>query len=603
MQNNSLNKLFRLMRRQTLLIIFLGIFCSVASCNKLDESPRRPNGGNDTQSQTLNLTPIEDLNQGNSVLNSHASVTSRSSLKMNYRSYVEIGSNQVLVNAPVYPRVRKMANGQYILFYQNNQIGADSYYVRSSDLLTWTGGERLFARHPITDSSGASNERRFSTCNGLVLANGDIIAVASYRANHNYRDLPLDNGLIMRRSTDHGETWGDPVEIYQGTNWEPHLLQLPSGEIHIYTTDSRTHIAPFNTGVMLIISTDNGYTWTPSFGNEPFRVIRYKFGEMNGTGIYTDQMPGVIKLNNSNQLAAAMESYYDGIRYRISMAYSDSNGQWPHLSLNEAGPVDRNNYIFIGAAPSMAQFPSGETVLSYNQSALFTLRLGDVTARTFGEAYVPFAKNGFWGTIEPIDAHQIIGSMHTSGALMLARFSLNHRITATKRTAVIDGDNSEWLNTDEALFVGENSQAQATLRSSTDDKNIYFLIEVFDENISRDDYVSIYLSPTTGNDRLNSESRRIRVSHSGLKSTDIYAGGWRPHDMSVSVSSAYDGTISDNNDIDNGYLIEIAVPRSEFDLTSGELLMNFALFTFQGGEDAVSSNTTSTAGWIPLSLE
>ncbi len=573
------------------------------SCSKVDGVTDEPGPGGTGQPQSLDLTPIENLNQGTPVVNSHGEFTSRSSLMMNYRSYVEIGSDATKVAAPVYPRVRKMANGSYILFYQNNQIGADSYYIRSSDLQTWTGGDRVFARHPIVDSSGESNERRFSTCNVLVLANGDVIAVASYRANRNYRDLPLDNGLILSRSTDNGETWSEPVEIYQGTNWEPHLLQLPSGEIHCYFTDSRTHIAEYNTGTALIVSNDNGQTWTPSFGNAPYRVIRQQFGEQSGVGLFTDQMPGVIKLNNSNELAAAMESYNNASNYYLSLAYSGTDGEWTHLLETEEGPADRNNYIFAGAAPSLAQFPSGETVLSYNTASLFSMRLGDTTARTFGEPYTPFSKTGYWSTIAIIDPHQLIGSMHTSGALMLARFSLNHRIAATHRTVSVNGDNADWADTDEALFVGQKSQAQATLRCSSDENNLYFLVEVLDEEISQDDYVSIFLSPPTSNGQLNADARRIRVSHSGLKSTDSYGGGWLETDMDVSVGSSYDGTLSDNSDTDHGYLVEIAVPKSEFNLSAGDLLVNFSLFDTQGGEDAIAGTAgNSTDRWIPLSL-
>lgn len=591
------------MKRKITNIIVLTSLCIVASCSKSDGPNDGPNNGGTGQQKSLELTPIENLNQGTPAINSHVDFTSRSSLVMNYRSYVEIGPDQVQVNAPVYPRVRKMADGRYIMFYQNNQIGADTYYVVSSDLQTWTGGDRLFARHPIVDQSGASNERRFSTCNALVLANGDVIAVASYRANRDYRLLPNDNGLIMSRSTNNGGTWSTPVEIYQGTNWEPHLLQLPSGEIHCYFTDSRTHIGEYNTGTALIISNDNGQTWTPSFGNIPYRVIRKKFGEQNGVSLYTDQMPGVIKLNNSNELVAALESYNNAANYYLSFAYSGSSGQWPHLTEDQEGPVDRNNNAFVGAAPSLVQFPSGETILSYNTGGLYRLRMGDATARTFGDPYMPFSKTGYWGTLEMIDSHQLIGSMHTAGAIMLARFSLNHRITATSRTANVDGDNVEWANTDHTLFVGQRSQAQATLRCSADDQNVYFLVEVLDGQIARDDYVSIFLTPADGNGQVNASSRRIRVSHSGLKSADIYGGGWRASDMSVSVSSSYDGTISDNSDVDNGYLVEVAVRKSDLNLSSGGLLVNFSLFDTQGGEDAITNTADrSTANWVPISF-
>ena len=46
----------------------------------------------------------------------------------------------------------------------------------------------------------------------------------------------------MRRSTDNGVTWSEPVSVYQGVNWEPYLLELSSGEIHCYFTDSSVRV-------------------------------------------------------------------------------------------------------------------------------------------------------------------------------------------------------------------------------------------------------------------------------------------------------------------------------------------------------------------------
>ena len=252
------------------------------------------------------------------------------------------------------------------------------------------------------------------------------------------------------------------------------------------------------------------------------------------------------------------------------------------------------------------QFPSGETLVSYGLSSHLNMRLGDAEARTFGEPFVALPGRGSWGCMELNGSHEVIAAMRNSEksgdiTIALARFELNHRITATRRTVNIDGDNAEWAATDDALFVGEKSQAQATLRCSCNDRNVYFLVEVLDEAISRDDYVNILLSPANEGDKLTSAARRIKVSHSGLKSTDVYAGGWRETDMGVTVQAAYDGTISDNSDTDNGYLVEVAVPRSQLDLASGEILVNLVLFDSQGGEDAISpTSSRSIAGWVPV---
>lgn len=552
--------------------------------------------------RSLIITPIGELNQGVTIINSHADVISRSSLKMNFRSYVELGRSSLGIDHPRYPRIKKMANGNYIMFYHNAQstIGASCDYAIGQNLNSWSHKGKIFANYKIIDSNGNDNERRYANCDGIVLSNGDILAVVSYRANTGYRDLPLDAGVEIRRSRDNGITWSDPVEIYQGVNWEPYLLELPSGVMHCYFTDSsRTGIEGTDTGTAMIVSNDGGNTWVPAFGTNPYYVLRTKHYK-DGNIYFNNQMPCVIKLNGSNELAAALEANIGG--YHISFAYSGEDGEWNYLNLDEEGPADRHDSAFSGAAPYMVQFPSGETALSYNSASTFYLKMGDARARNFSQdAYSPFKGKGYWGTLERIDGHRLVGAMPntSAGQVMLAEFVLNHRIEATSRSVTVDADNSEWSNTDQALFVGDKSQAQATLRSSSDNDNVYFLVEVLDNSLTTEDFATLYISPAE-NDVLTADALRIRVSHDGLRGVDNYSGGWRSSDVDVTVSATYRGTISNAGDEDYGYIVEIAVPRLELGIKSGELFVNFSLFDDLGGEDAISPSFTSAANWIPV---
>jgi hypothetical protein len=207
--------------------LFLLVGSAIAGCADSDNSGNGAGGSGAGVKKELHITSIAMLNQGADDVNSHAADVSRSALEMDNRSYVEIGPNELGIPCPIYPRIQKMQDGRFIMFYQDNQTGSNSYYAISPDLQSWSGGKQLFTRYTITDHSGAKNERRFTNCNALVLADGTILAVASYRANTNYALLPLDNGIVMSRSVDNGQTWSAPTEIYQGTNWEPCLLQLP----------------------------------------------------------------------------------------------------------------------------------------------------------------------------------------------------------------------------------------------------------------------------------------------------------------------------------------------------------------------------------------
>ncbi len=550
----------------------------------------------------LKITPIAELNQGTSTVNSHADVTSRSSLKMDFRSYVDLGKSEIGVDNPNYPRVKRLMNGSYIMFFHNNQIGASCSYATSQDLKTWTSKGTIFKNYSITDSDGQANERRFSNCDALVLSNGDIIAVASYRANTGYKEKPLDAGIIMKRSTNNGVTWSNPIEIYRGINWEPYLLELPSGEIQCYFTDSnRTNIESTDTGTAMVVSKDNGKTWTPSFGSEPYYVLRTKYTK-SGKTYFNNQMPSVIKLVGSNELAAALEANING--YHISFAYSGESGEWKHLKVTEEGPSDRNDSAFEGCAPYLVQFPSGETVVSYNKSSTYYMKMGDAKARNFRtETYAPFAGKGYWGTMEVIDNHRLVGAMPNTdaGKVMLAQFILNHRIAATSRTANIDGNNSEWKNTDHAIFVGDKSQAQATLRCAFDNENVYFLVEVLDRYMDKKDYAEICLSPATDNNIIAKDACKIRVAYDGIRSAEIYNSSWISSNLGASVNTSYKGSISNDSDVDYGYIAEISIPRSKLNIKAGELLVNFSISDSLGGEDAISNTgLKSMAKWIPI---
>ena len=105
------------------------------------------------------ITPVDKLNQGVPVINSHADVTSRSSLKMNFRTYSQLGESVLKSAKPNYVRVKKLANDGYIMFYHNNQIGASCSYATSTDFKTWSYKGKLFTNYSIIDSKGEKNDR------------------------------------------------------------------------------------------------------------------------------------------------------------------------------------------------------------------------------------------------------------------------------------------------------------------------------------------------------------------------------------------------------------------------------------------------------------
>ena len=578
------------------------------------------------EQKTLTFTPFMELNQTADEINSHEDDYSRSALKMMYNTLQEHGASEGY-QYPRYPRIRRMSDGTYIQMWQtpantdlSTNNGKDVYYALSSDLKTWTTPAKLFASRSVTTTKG-SDTRHYTNGNGIVLSNGDFLAVAAFRApkTYNYINSKTDQGLVIRRSKDCGKTWTNEQTIYNGPCWEAHLMEPDPGVLHCYFAESRPWISGSHSGTSLVVSNDGGNTWSPAVGNEPYRVMRKKWwSDLNQTYFYTDQMAVGVILNGTNQMAFATEcvasrDLSNKQTYFISVVYSPENGQWKHLTGDEVADCERLDNFLSGGGPYLVQFPSGETVVAYSNSkdSKMHYTMGDARARNFSGDYISLPHKGSWGGMEVDSPHSAIFCRTSTEAsvtgsdrstLMLARFALNHSIRATARGAELDADNKEWQKTDDALFLGSESPIEATLRCSQDSENIYFLIEVQDDNLSDSDNVTIMLSPELENGRLASKARRIKVGCNGLKNTDQYSGGWRSMDLGVTAKAAYDGTIGNNSDKDNGYLVEVKVPRSAVEITGGRLLMNFALFDSAGAfEDAVSGTAaTDTKKWIAI---
>lgn len=583
--------------------LYLGatlLAAGLGSCSD-DDEPRSP-GADIGESTTLDITPMYKLNQGTHAINSHAEDYASSSIKLDYRTMATYGPEVTTVDKIFYPRIKRMANGEYIMFFQNAQVSSTTFYAIGKDLNTWEPAKKFLSAYSITNALGAKDTKGFCTTDAVVLANGDIVTATSHRATKGYGQTPTDNGITVVRSTDNGRTWSEPIMVYQGTNYEPYLLQRKSGRIEIYFSQSRPQISSNHSGTAMVWSDDNGLTWSPSYGSEPYTVIRTQRGELNGNPLWTDQMPSVAELNVSGRLAAATEAYLDET-YNISMAYSDESGEFPRIEGNGTGPSERNIKMWAGAAPYLKQFPSGETLLTYNAAqSRFYGCVGDANAKNFGTSEVLFpGVSGYWGATDIDSDHSFAGIYRNGGNIILGRFFLNHAIDASARSVTVDGDNSEWTAQDDAIFTGSKGQAQATLRCATDGKRLYFLVEVLDDDISKDDYINILLSPMTATGKINSEARRIKIASYGLKSTDQYAGGWHEIGMDVKVATAHDGTVGDPSDADHGYIAEASVALSDLPVKDGRLLVNLVLFDAASGEDAVSPTTDrSLAKWIPI---
>ncbi len=513
---------------------------------------------------------ISELNTAEYPLDSAAGEEQYSTLMENWReSYVLEKTALGSIDA-YYPRIKKLQNGKYLMVFHNGEKGQNVYCSMSDDCIQWSTPVKLFTTKQVP-LYGGQDWRLYMTPDAYQLENGRIIVVCSYRSTQLWTSLE-GGGLAIRCSDDNGETWSEERIVYVGANWEPTLLQVESGEIYLYFTAiapslyqyGERNIGNRSSGIGMIRSTDNGESWTPDVKGAPYRpqYVMRQFAYNNGqVDRYTDQMPTAIQLNNGTVILGA-ESYFENVKkWNFSISYNN-DGYAEDVGMDKTGPADRQNNLFPCAGPYLAQFPSGEVVLTFGG----TYRLGDCTAHTFYDRIRVFPEDtlGQWGSVERTSSHSVVTSIGTKDyRIEVARLYLNHRLNAKKMTPSLIADTSEWDGNTDALFCGSKSQAQVSVRVGYDDDNIYLLAERLDRQITSDDGMIFYLSDgsadgfyrvTVGNEGITEFVYKSENAAQG-EPVDFVASG-------VKTAVYVDGTVNDRAKIDNGVIYELAIPKT-----------------------------------------
>lgn len=558
-----------------------------------------------TAGKSLTFSSFADLNKGSQTINSHMNETERAHLHLMYDELVSVNCKGT---GPRYPRISKRNDGGYIMTWQNgeggNNNGADTYYALSKDLETWTYKGALFAK----------NGSQFQTnANVKLLSDGRLMAVSSFWDRDSYSlsgvdqkdEFPTDSegkaanknhGIRIKFSSNNGSSWTSPQVVYNGPNWECHIMEPSPGHIQIYFAESRPRISDSHSGTSMIESRDNGVTWSPALGEKAYRVMRKSWVDASNRGgvqnKFTYQMPVGIILNGSSQMAFALECVEGSIGkldHKVAVVHSSSDGSWNDLQGNETTPLsDRQDDLAYGIGPCLVQFPSGETVLSYSAEKrpnTIYHKIGNAYASGFGAERVLMQdiSSAAWSSLMVDGDHTLVAvDRDASGdasdaTIALARFALNHSITASSRNVTADASSSEWDDTDEALFLGASSQANAVIRCSDDGSDLYFLIEVKDKSLHSSDRITLDL----GTDK------QVALNARGL--VDEVSG--------VSCSVAYDGEL-DSSTTSKGYIAEVQVSKSSLRISSGKLLFNAHLYESSTGTEDSISDSDSSDDWI-----
>ena len=546
----------------------------------------------EVKKETVKISAIGELNTDAAIIDSHAGEFSGSSIELDYRNAVSIRATALGTNTAFYPRIKKLSDGSFILFYNTGQTGPSIMYMKSADGVEWGKAK------PLAESENLAGGDRtlYATADAVELQNGDLLVAYSYRTEKTYTKDLSKSGIALRISKDKGETWSEPKTIYVGMNWEPHLLQDKNGTIYC----TFTHTAPYvhlygynntirSSGAAIVRSTDNGETWTPEVTGAPYtaqRVMQSYIGMLDGRKIFNDQMPVMLQLN-SGKLMLACESLQLDKKFFISIGYSD-DGWAKELGLEEIGPVERSTNLFRGAGPYLAQFPSGETVLSYANNS-FLVKLGNAEGKDFGTEDKPFASISstvMWGTLEKDTDHSVYAAYEDKRTvnnssitfITYGKLYLNHRINAKNMSAPLTADPADWTQNTDALFIGSVSQAQSAYRFAYDGDKITVLTERLDRKLCEDDKDILFLAAEGATEFL-----KITVNAEGVDRVQHYNGKTYESVDKDKIAFAVN-TVTVGNKDSHGYVVEITFDKSLVPGLAEVLMFNAQLTNVDDGE-------------------
>ena len=552
----------------------------------------------------VNIHTISMFNPG-SAKGSHTELTDSFYLEQDFRGTSKVLYGATKTNLPYYIRLKQNKDGSFFLLYNDEKNGLGAHCITSEDGITWGDKVTVF-KH--------TDNRRYANPDAIVLENGDILACVAWRNPNKYLTDNSEGGIEISRSTDGGKTWSKPQLVHTGLTWEPYFLQLSTGEIQLYWTNTTRYNLPngnnTSTGTAIIRSFDNGYTWNADPA-KPYdaQIISQQATEFyDNVQFYTDQMPVAIELLDGT-IALALESRLnrENGSCRITMAYSNDN--WAtSLAVDAVGPTDKQENMFHGSAPYLRQFLSGETVLAYTNQG-YKILTGDATARNFSDTPIKLTLQS-WCNIEILqDQHTMLAAGHVFRTdkkednsprdIQIETFRLVHAIEAINETRTVDGSSSDWKNSLDALFVGSETQAQATYRFANDGKNLYAIIERLDYDISSSDRMGFRISL----DGSTINSMYVSVTVTGeIEAYSSVDGDKTKHELENAVK-VY-GTIDDDKE-DEGFVVEVAIPM--------ELLNErIAVYPFLMNKDGKAmikkdslflSTETNNANWVPIISE
>ncbi len=412
----------------------------------------------------------------------------------------------------------------------------------------------------------------------IQLADGRIIVAYNPRPKEPYTEDRLF-GIRCRISTDDGSTWSDEIfvndatyDFYNGC-WEPSMIELPSGEIHLYFADEEPYPS---TGygdqqISLCRSFDKGLTWTEA------QVVSYRAG-------YRDGMPVPIISADGSEFIVAIEDngwgYGDFFPTTVRCSadvdwydyYVDAN------SSNRAKALDLDYCpVVTGGAPYLRKLGDDYTVISWQSSYDASVNkmwvgVGDSEARNFKAIGKPFITSSseatLWNSLAVIDT-VVFAIGGVAGSIEMEKGYPKTQFEAALGTPTVDGKST----TGEGYYASNNGQVRLGQLSGTaalcdfayNIDSLYFIARVTDatqvSSGANQDVVRLCIDTANTSDTKPAEGTYEYQFRLTGNCTRYYGNGsrWR--------QETTDAVHCATSQARSYYVVEVAIPWSDLGIS------------------------------------
>ncbi len=331
-------------------------------------------------------------------------------------------------------------------------------------------------------------------------------------------------GIRCVRSEDNGQTWSEPIFIFDGDHtgaqgcWEPSFLELPSGELHCYFANEYDFPVTGEQCISVSRSFDMGKTWSPA------ERVCFRPGTRDGmpVPILTEKGEIIVIIEDNGQPG------YSGFRATTVRCTLEDNWKTvvdadsPNREIIFPAGSEHRNYK--SAAPYLRQLWTGETIASWQgdhydrkgfpeaQYNMF-VAVGDKDARNFKAVTAPFIiphdSHALWNSVTAVGDSSVIalasiGSPTKGNSIYMVKGYARKYLEAGFGTPEVDGTfkgDSYPVKNARQLTMGFLTDNEVNADFLYDFDNLYFTARVIDQKIFSDkaDNDGIYLSLDTRN--------------------------------------------------------------------------------------------------------